>query len=238
MLARADVQAGVEIALNRPYSLQKLNEIRLEYSCLKREEIGHTVLKNPIYCFTISSAGQARADRNVFIFARQHPCESVSSLICEQLLLGLSERAGNGELKDIRWHVFPMVNPDGVELGNTRSNLAGYDINRCWAPHLFAFSLEAASISAYLKRTGISCEDIVVDLHGHSRDLGCFCYHGSRSQEATLFNRSMAEKCPFFEENKSLYGVHEVKKSCLRSYVQKYQNIKRCITLETSLKGY
>lgn len=25
-----------------------------------------------------------------------------------------------------------MVNPDGVILGNSRCNLAGYDLNRCW----------------------------------------------------------------------------------------------------------
>lgn len=25
-----------------------------------------------------------------------------------------------------------MANPDGVIHGNTRTNLKGYDINRCW----------------------------------------------------------------------------------------------------------
>jgi murein tripeptide amidase MpaA len=28
--------------------------------------------------------------------------------------------------------IVPMLNPDGVINGNTRCNLAGVDLNRCW----------------------------------------------------------------------------------------------------------
>lgn len=28
--------------------------------------------------------------------------------------------------------IIPMVNPDGVFLGNNRCNLVGQDMNRCW----------------------------------------------------------------------------------------------------------
>lgn len=28
--------------------------------------------------------------------------------------------------------IIPMVNPDGVFLGNNRCNLVGQDLNRCW----------------------------------------------------------------------------------------------------------
>ncbi len=30
------------------------------------------------------------------------------------------------------WYVIPMVNSDGVIHGNSRTNIKGYDINRCW----------------------------------------------------------------------------------------------------------
>lgn len=28
--------------------------------------------------------------------------------------------------------IIPCLNPDGVVFGNYRTNIAGYDLNRCW----------------------------------------------------------------------------------------------------------
>lgn len=34
------------------------------------------------------------------------------------------------------FYMFPCLNPDGVEFGNSRNNLAGFDLNRMWLnPH-------------------------------------------------------------------------------------------------------
>ena len=30
------------------------------------------------------------------------------------------------------WIIFPMINVDGVILGNNRTGIAGYDYNRFW----------------------------------------------------------------------------------------------------------
>ena len=120
--------------------------------------------------------GQQKSSINVIVLARQHPCENVSSFLCEELLNNLNSRVLNSGLKDIKWHVIPLVNLDGVELLNTRSNLLGYDINRCWAAHLFRYSAETAWISRYLRKIGLKSEDVVLDLHGHSREFDCFAY--------------------------------------------------------------
>lgn len=32
-----------------------------------------------------------------------------------------------------------MANPDGVIHGNTRTNIKGYDINRCWLKNTLFF---------------------------------------------------------------------------------------------------
>lgn len=34
--------------------------------------------------------------------------------------------------KDIHWIIVPMVNVDGVELGNNRTGTLGHDFNRNW----------------------------------------------------------------------------------------------------------
>jgi murein tripeptide amidase MpaA len=66
--------------------------------------------------------------------------------------------------------VFPMVNIDGVAVGNYRGNFAGYDLNRCWLrpdplrqPEVF---LIKNAIKKIAKRQSI---DLIIDLHGHSR---------------------------------------------------------------------
>lgn len=69
-----------------------------------------------------------------------------------------------------------MVNPDGTIHGNSRSSARGYDINRCWAPYLLYRSPEAQAITNYLSKIGVECDDIFIDLHGHSREIGCFSY--------------------------------------------------------------
>jgi murein tripeptide amidase MpaA len=47
-------------------------------------------------------------------------------------------------ISNFDFHIFPMINVDGVIYGNFRCDLAGYDLNRCWKdpssmlqPHIF-----------------------------------------------------------------------------------------------------
>lgn len=45
-----------------------------------------------------------------------------------------------------------MVNIDGVILGNYRSNLAGYDLNRCWLKADSVKHPEVYAIKNYIKK--------------------------------------------------------------------------------------
>jgi cytosolic carboxypeptidase protein 2/3 len=65
----------------------------------------------------------------------------------------------------------PMINPDGVVLGNARCSLAGLDLNRRWSdpspimhPEIY-FLKNHMRICERLSR-GIS---IFCDLHGHNK---------------------------------------------------------------------
>ncbi|XP_052747124.1 cytosolic carboxypeptidase 6 [Bicyclus anynana] len=72
--------------------------------------------------------------RVVLIMARVHGGEQPASFVCQGFLdyiISSSEKAAalrNG----IVIQVVPMLNPDGVFLGNQRSDLLGSDLNRCW----------------------------------------------------------------------------------------------------------
>jgi len=73
-----------------------------------------------------------------------------------------------------------MVNADGVINGNTRSSLAGVDLNRVWMDPQKDTHPVIWSLKWLLKRThderGVL---IFCDLHGHSRKKNIFMYGNS-----------------------------------------------------------
>ncbi len=68
----------------------------------------------------------------VVLLCRQHAGESPSSFVCQGLIDFLvSNHEVARELRErVVFKVLPMMNPDGVFLGNTRGNLLGQDLNR------------------------------------------------------------------------------------------------------------
>lgn len=66
--------------------------------------------------------------------ARSHPGESVTSFVCQgfiEFLIGSHPIAAILR-ENFVFKIIPMMNPDGVFLGNNRCNLIGQDLNRCW----------------------------------------------------------------------------------------------------------
>lgn len=72
--------------------------------------------------------------RAIVVLARSHPGESVTSFVCQgflEFLMG-SHPIANILRENFVFKVIPMINPDGVFLGNNRCNLIGQDLNRVW----------------------------------------------------------------------------------------------------------
>lgn len=68
------------------------------------------------------------------ILARSHPGESAGSWVADGLLewLQSSEPKLHSLLSRVVVKVVPMMNPDGVFMGNYRTGVTGKDINRCF----------------------------------------------------------------------------------------------------------
>ena len=66
--------------------------------------------------------------------ARQHPCETVGSFIAESIMRKIVEENSVTQylLDNYEFYIIPMVNPDGVIHGMSRTNMAGLDLNRHW----------------------------------------------------------------------------------------------------------
>lgn len=66
--------------------------------------------------------------------ARIHPGETPASFVCQGMLeMLISSNSIASILRDnVTFKVIPMLNPDGVFLGNYRSTVMGTDLNRSW----------------------------------------------------------------------------------------------------------
>lgn len=75
--------------------------------------------------------------------------------------------------------IVPMLNPDGVIIGNYRTGLAGRDLNRVFHTSdkiLYPTIISLKELTMELKRTYGSRFNIFLDLHGHSVKRNVFAY--------------------------------------------------------------
>ncbi|KAJ3113758.1 Cytosolic carboxypeptidase 2 [Phlyctochytrium bullatum] len=157
--------------------------------------IGKTVAGNQVDMVSITSLATRPEDlmgrKAIVVSARIHPGETNSSYMMRGLLLFLtSERKEAKELRD-RFVIkaVPMLNPDGVIIGNYRCNVRGFDLNRHWRrdPEWSEQNTpEVKAIKSMMIRTGAAREiALYCDLHGHNRKHGIFIYgcHSNHNDE-------------------------------------------------------
>ncbi|XP_058382929.1 cytosolic carboxypeptidase 2 isoform X7 [Diceros bicornis minor] len=138
---------------------------------------------NTVYLLTITNPSrtpqEAAAKKAVVLSARVHPGESNGSWIMKGFLdFILSDSPDAQLLRDIFvFKVVPMLNPDGVIVGNYRCSLAGRDLNR----HYKTILKESFPCIWYtrnmIKRLLEEREVLLYcDFHGHSRKNNIFLY--------------------------------------------------------------
>ncbi|XP_036361577.1 cytosolic carboxypeptidase 6-like [Octopus sinensis] len=125
-----------------PYTYTKLqnylDSVEKKYSDIfTRELLCLTVQERRLDLVTIThptNLKKPQKQRMVFITARVHPGETPSSFVCQGLIDFLV--SNHNIAKCLRQHIIfkivPMLNPDGVYVGNYRCSLMGYDLNRHW----------------------------------------------------------------------------------------------------------
>ena len=147
-----------------PYSMERHHDLisdtagmeGVEYRCL-----GHSIEGQPIDCLEMGSG-----DTQVWLYARQHPGESMAEHWAEGALDMLTDPAdphARKLLEKCRIHIVPNCNPDGSHRGHLRTNYAGVNLNREWADPTPERSPEVLAIRNAVDATGVHW---AMDVHG------------------------------------------------------------------------
>ncbi|KAJ6665588.1 hypothetical protein lerEdw1_003431 [Lerista edwardsae] len=149
----------------------------------KLRSLCNSLAGNPVYLLTITnpskSAAVADAKKAVILSARVHPGEPNSSWVMRGFIdFILSDSPDAQLLRDLFiFKVVPMLNPDGVIVGNYRCSLAGKDLNRNYTTVLKESFPCIWHTRDMIKRVLEEREVLLYcDLHGHSRKNNIFMY--------------------------------------------------------------
>lgn len=96
---------------------------------------GQSPLEKPLHFMNISK-GANKDKPAIVILSRQHPPEVTGYLAMQSFVKTIIEQGvTNGFLERYRVLVYPLLNPDGVDLGHFRHNTGGVDLNRDWSKY-------------------------------------------------------------------------------------------------------
>ena len=179
----------------------------------------------------------------IVIMARVHPGETVSSWMMKGVIEFLT--SNEDEAVFIRRNyvvkLIPMLNPDGVILGNYRTSLAGCDLNRRWLvpnqtlhPEIF---YAKKMITNFAKGREIS---LICDLHGHSGLHNIFIY-GNRYEDdnssCKIFPIIMSKINKAFWFGNCCFKMQKFKQGCARINLFNELGFTNIFTMEASFSG-
>jgi murein tripeptide amidase MpaA len=147
-----------------PYSMERHHDLVSEAAqCdgVSHRRLGRSLDGQPIDCLEMGE-GQTQ----VWLYARQHPGESMAEWWMEGALECLTDSAdpvARVLRQECRLHVVPNANPDGSLRGHLRTNAAGVNLNREWHEPTPERSPEVLAIRDAMDETGVH---FAMDVHG------------------------------------------------------------------------
>jgi cytosolic carboxypeptidase protein 2/3 len=147
--------------------------------------------------------------------------------------------------KRINFFIVPMVNPDGVILGNTRTSAAGKDLNRQFLMANRDLYPEVSLIKDFGKRLHSKYGAFMyLDFHGHSRKKNTFFYGPAYGISEPNYYKcrilpKLIEKIDSnFRFHSCSFTIDEEKKQTARAVMFEHLRIAYTFTIETSIGYY
>ncbi|XP_064625575.1 cytosolic carboxypeptidase 6-like [Lineus longissimus] len=185
----------------------------------------------------------------VFISARVHPGETPSSFLCQGIIdFLISNHPIAKSLRDhLVFKIVPMLNPDGVYLGNYRCSLMGFDLNRHWTepspwahPTLYA----CKNLLIEMDQNENVEIDFYIDIHAHSTLMNGFMYGNiyddiERCDRQAVFPKLLDQNAEDFSVSNTSFNRDAVKAGTgRRTLGGVLDDSSYCYTLEVSFFSY
>ncbi|XP_060516211.1 cytosolic carboxypeptidase 6 [Cylas formicarius] len=249
-----------QFALAPPYSYSKLQaflgllEKKAAYlnERFSRDLLSNSIQKRRVDILTIGCLDKSNPKskrRVVAIMARVHPGESPASFVCQGLLeLLISCNSIAAILREhVIFKIIPMLNPDGVFLGNYRSTVIGNDLNRSYHnanPWCHPTLKAVIDVLTVLDRNRECQLDFVIDIHAHSSLTGCFVYGNTyddvyRYERHILFPKLLATTADDYVPENTMFNSDSNKIGTSRRFFCSLLSDRvNCYTFEVSIFGY
>ncbi|XP_046867291.1 cytosolic carboxypeptidase Nna1 isoform X6 [Drosophila willistoni] len=181
---------SVYFAHSYPYTYSDLQDYLMEIQrhpvkskFCKLRLLCRTLAGNNVYYLTVtapsSNEESMRRKKSIVVSARVHPSETPASWMMKGLMDFIT---GDTTVAKRLRHKFifklvPMLNPDGVIVGNTRNSLTGKDLNRQYRTVIRetypSIWYTKAMIRRLIEECGVA---MYCDMHAHSRKHNIFIY--------------------------------------------------------------
>ncbi|XP_063683075.1 cytosolic carboxypeptidase 2-like isoform X6 [Bolinopsis microptera] len=240
-----------------PYSYTDLQKDLLEIAndavksqYVKQRILCHSLGGNMVHLLTVTTPSthltEAKQKRAVVVTARVHPGETNSSYMMRGFINFITGSSPDAKvLRDnFVFKIVPMLNPDGVIVGNYRSSLAARDLNRNYKNPIKDAYPSIWSVKAMIRRMLTEREVVLYcDLHGHSRKMNVFMYGcenkdpGLRLQER-VFPNMMSRNTSKFKYSSCRFKVQKKKEGTGRIVMWQQMGILNSFTMEATFAGY
>jgi murein tripeptide amidase MpaA len=157
-------QDPIWIAYFAPYSMERHHDLVTQTAALPSVEyrsLGKSLDGQDIDCLEIGEG-----PLNVWLYARQHPGETMAEWWMEGALEKLTDEddpIARVLRKECTFHVVPNMNPDGSRRGHLRTNAVGVNLNREWHAPSAEKSPEVLCVRNAMDETP---PDFAMDVHG------------------------------------------------------------------------
>jgi len=137
------------------------------HAFVTRSVAGQSIRGRDLLCLDIAE-GKAEQRDVIVIFGRLHPPEVPGYIAMKAFVETLLDttRICSDFRKKYRVLVYPMLNPDGVDLGHWRHNCGGIDLNRDWSHYR---QKEVSQVAQHVvKEVNKNNNDVILGLDFHA----------------------------------------------------------------------